>query len=538
MLGDAQNRLPNTANVAFEHLDGEAILHHLNRAGIAASLGSACASGSMEPSHVLRAMNVPQTALRGAIRFSLSRDNTTDDVDRRAAGTAGDHCRAEGVVTFVAPTCARHGEFIPIHGVDLMKIMIRRSPETGLSIYVPKKDLEEPIVESEHETLWGGWIRIANGWVLDLPEMAADTRLPITVNARKRGGGGMSDERARSSTRTFCKPPDAEALARPISPRGCAPATIIPYLGPGLAELSKPDGADDAGGARGLLRNQGGAAAPRQGQCLGCRAAYRKLQASLHGDGADDGGVRHAGRADAACTSYLASLPLPMIVDAWYDGAMRTALAQRSDWGEIQGITRAGIGEDRWYRFYDAAGAEATRADAEGWKTILYKPHGGIAPAKNFLISDADYVEVLTEIDIQTPIPDVVKDRRTERSFLFMGCRFHDQLLRTYARQITQALGRAALCGGRAGNADAERTAVSSRAGANRRSPLPLTRVSEMLIARLRVPASAPATRKGAACGSLRRSGRPKTQRCRLCNRFENVPNSLCASRQAASATL
>ena len=56
-----------------------------------------------------------------------------------------------------------------------MKIMIRRSPETGLSIYVPKKDLEEPIIESQHETLWGGWIRIANGWVLDLPEMAPDT---------------------------------------------------------------------------------------------------------------------------------------------------------------------------------------------------------------------------------------------------------------------------------------------------------------------------------------------------------------------------
>ena len=70
-----------------------------------------------------------------------------------------------------------------------MKIMIRRSPETGLSIYVPKKDLEEPIIESEHETLWGGWIRIANGWVLYLPAMAPDTQLPITVNARKCGGG-------------------------------------------------------------------------------------------------------------------------------------------------------------------------------------------------------------------------------------------------------------------------------------------------------------------------------------------------------------
>jgi nitrogen fixation protein NifT len=68
-----------------------------------------------------------------------------------------------------------------------MKIMIRRSPEAGLSIYVPKKDLEEPIVESQHESLWGAWIKIANGWVLDLPEMAEGTTLPITVNARKRG---------------------------------------------------------------------------------------------------------------------------------------------------------------------------------------------------------------------------------------------------------------------------------------------------------------------------------------------------------------
>jgi nitrogen fixation protein NifT len=69
-----------------------------------------------------------------------------------------------------------------------MKLMIRRSPETGLSIYVPKKDLEEPIVETEHDTLWGGWIRIANGWVIDLPAMPEGTQLPITVNAKKRGG--------------------------------------------------------------------------------------------------------------------------------------------------------------------------------------------------------------------------------------------------------------------------------------------------------------------------------------------------------------
>ena len=82
VLGDENNRLPNTANIAFAHLEGEAIIHNMNRAGIAASLGSACASGSTEPSHVLVAMQVPPTVLRGAIRFSLSRDNTADEIER------------------------------------------------------------------------------------------------------------------------------------------------------------------------------------------------------------------------------------------------------------------------------------------------------------------------------------------------------------------------------------------------------------------------------------------------------------------------
>jgi nitrogen fixation protein NifT len=64
-----------------------------------------------------------------------------------------------------------------------MKVMIRRS-SSGLSAYVPKKDLEEAIVEFQHEQLWGGWIRLKNGWVLQLPAMAAETQLPITVNAK------------------------------------------------------------------------------------------------------------------------------------------------------------------------------------------------------------------------------------------------------------------------------------------------------------------------------------------------------------------
>ncbi|KAA5602047.1 putative nitrogen fixation protein NifT [Blastochloris sulfoviridis] len=67
-----------------------------------------------------------------------------------------------------------------------MKLMIRKT-EKGLSAYAPKKDLEEPIVETEKEDLWGGWVKLKNGWVLLLPEMPADTRLPVTVEAKKMG---------------------------------------------------------------------------------------------------------------------------------------------------------------------------------------------------------------------------------------------------------------------------------------------------------------------------------------------------------------
>ena len=81
VTGDPENRLPNTANVAFEYIEGEGILLLLNKEGIAASSGSACTSGSLEPSHVLRAMKIPYTAAHGAIRFSLSRDSTDDEVD-------------------------------------------------------------------------------------------------------------------------------------------------------------------------------------------------------------------------------------------------------------------------------------------------------------------------------------------------------------------------------------------------------------------------------------------------------------------------
>ncbi|MEE3624017.1 cysteine desulfurase NifS [Nitrospirillum sp. BR 11752] len=82
VLGDLDHRLANTACIAFDYVDADALLLMLDRAGIAASSGSACASGTMEPSHVLRAMRVPVGAIRGAIRFSLSRDTAGADIDR------------------------------------------------------------------------------------------------------------------------------------------------------------------------------------------------------------------------------------------------------------------------------------------------------------------------------------------------------------------------------------------------------------------------------------------------------------------------
>lgn len=66
-----------------------------------------------------------------------------------------------------------------------MKIMLRKNSAGVLSAYVPKKDLEEPIVNMANENMWGGIITLANGWQLELPDMPKETKLPITVDARK-----------------------------------------------------------------------------------------------------------------------------------------------------------------------------------------------------------------------------------------------------------------------------------------------------------------------------------------------------------------
>jgi cysteine desulfurase len=104
VTGDPNNRLPNTCNIAFEYIEGEAILLLLNKMGIAASSGSACTSGSLEPSHVMRAMDIPFTAAHGSVRFSFSRYNTMEEVER--------------VIEAVPPIVAQLRKLSPYWGED------------------------------------------------------------------------------------------------------------------------------------------------------------------------------------------------------------------------------------------------------------------------------------------------------------------------------------------------------------------------------------------------------------------------------------
>lgn len=218
-----------------------------------------------------------------------------------------------------------------------------------------------------------------------------------------------------------------------------AAGRLVPYLGPGVLELCE-GGPGVPAGARDLAHHLA-AKVPVPGRIrdnLWHSAQYiesHRHRVTLDRLMAD---FFKQVPAPTALHRWLAGLTaLPLVVDTWYDGAMRAALAGRTDWGQVQGASKARrLAEAPWTRAYDAAGAECPEAAAEGWATLLYKPHGAAQPAGDVLASDADYVEVLTDIDIQTPIPAEVQRRRAGRGFLFLGCRFYDQILRTFARSI------------------------------------------------------------------------------------------------------
>ncbi|MBQ0945860.1 SIR2 family protein [Ideonella sp. 4Y16] len=137
----------------------------------------------------------------------------------------------------------------------------------------------------------------------------------------------------------------------------------------------------------------------------------------------------------SALHRWLAGLRSPLIVAGWYDDTMRTALVDAAaSFAEVQGLSQSEH-FGTWCGWYGADGT-ALADEPVDVRTVFYKPWGGHAPASNYLVSDSDYVEVLTEIDIQTPIPALVQQRRASLGFVFLGCRFNDQLPRSFARQI------------------------------------------------------------------------------------------------------
>lgn len=223
-----------------------------------------------------------------------------------------------------------------------------------------------------------------------------------------------------------------------------AAGTIIPYLGPGVLVA---DGGEPVvpAGARELAH------------VLASRVAVPgRIRNNLWHSAQYIETFRHRVTLDRLLSELYAPIPppgplqrwlaglecLPLIIDTWYDGTMRAALAGRSDWGQIQGASKARrTGDAPWHRATDNAGRECPSEAAEHWKTVLYKPHGAAQPDGDVLASDADYVEVLTDLDIQIPIPEAVKQRRKGRGFLFLGCRFYDQILRSFARALIRHSG-------------------------------------------------------------------------------------------------
>lgn len=209
----------------------------------------------------------------------------------------------------------------------------------------------------------------------------------------------------------------------------------IAYLGPEVSALSGGGAPTSPAALCAIIEAQ--VRAPRRASGnLWSVAQYvesRKFRATL------DTLVRDAFAPAAAFANpvhdWLARVRPPMVVDTWYDDGLLRAFERVKDWGLVQGVSRNGEWIDIFTRAYDSAGTEVDEASPD-WKTLLYKPHGLARPGASFLISDSDYVEVLTEIDIQRPIPEEVQRRRTGRPLLFLGCRFDDQMLRTFARQI------------------------------------------------------------------------------------------------------
>lgn len=235
--------------------------------------------------------------------------------------------------------------------------------------------------------------------------------------------------------------PDAAAALADIA-AALAARQVVPYLGPSAFDLLPPDQCPIPRNSAELV------------QCLNAKvAAPGRIRASLTAVAQFIETRKHRKTLETILNeifrqtvpatpvhALLAAIPAPpLLVDVWYDNVLDNLLSATTDrrWGQIQGVSHPqSTGE--WVRYYAPDGAEASAEAAAGWDTVLYKPSGAVTPAGNYLISDSDYVEILTEIDIQTPIPAIVQDRRAGRHFLYLGCRFDHEIQRTFARQIAK----------------------------------------------------------------------------------------------------
>ncbi len=228
-------------------------------------------------------------------------------------------------------------------------------------------------------------------------------------------------------------PDDLTLLEQALAEVGAG--TRVPYLGAGVAALSGGNAPTTPVALSALIEAK--VRVPRRAAGnLWSVAQYvesRRFRATLEQI------VREAfegERGQNPIHDWLARVRPPLIVDAWYDDALISVFTG-TDWGWVQGVDRHGEWAEIWNRSYDSAGQEVPVADQD-WKTLIYKPHGLARKGSRFLMSDSDYVEVLTEIDIQSPIPEEVQQRRAGRPFLFLGSHFDDQMLRIFARQIAK----------------------------------------------------------------------------------------------------
>ncbi len=234
---------------------------------------------------------------------------------------------------------------------------------------------------------------------------------------------------------TPAKTTEESAIAEIID--GLKAGTAIPYIGPGIwsmQETAPPHPADALALVARLTEN---ASVPHKiRKNLTAAAQYienfkhRKTLSRLM-----NAAFEIPARPTPLHETFARMHTLRLIVDAWYDDAMQQALEQNPSWGQVQGVSQAEH-HGEWVRYYTARGETADAAAAQNWQTLLYRPLGSVSPAQNFIVSDSDYVEVLTEIDIQTPIPEIVQLHRTGKNFLFIGCRFANQLDRIFARQV------------------------------------------------------------------------------------------------------